>query len=382
MKHKPRLVISTDGYLPRWDGISRFLSEVIPHLKQLFDITVIAPNFEGTAPDIPGVKVVRLPLMPFKFGDIHFSRFKRSLVREALKDADFVFNQSIAPIGWMTINEASKRGIPVISFIHSIDWELASKSIKRGRRISTFIVKRIARGLYNKCALLLVPGQDVATLLQNAGITVKMQRVTVGVDAEHFTPARSKPRAKRLVGLDPDVMVIGFVGRIAREKDLPTLQDAFDEVRKKHPNTLLLVVGDGLRKELRPDTNVKITGMVDDVVPYLQAMDIYVLPSLTETSSLSTMEAMACALPVLVTPVGNIPSYLKHEKNGWFFSRHDVEDLTKKLNYLLEKPELRGKLGFAARQTMTRHFTWGRTAEKIQELLLSTHPTVSTSRKR
>jgi glycosyltransferase involved in cell wall biosynthesis len=338
-------------------------------MQHAFDITVLCPRFEGKIDDFPGITVVRLPLLPFNFGDIKFASFKRKIVRQLVSEADIVFNQSIAPVGMMTIKEASKQGVPVTSFIHSVEWELAAKSIKYLRRASMMIVKRMARGLYNKCSLLMIPGDDITVLMQNNGVQTRTSKVTLGVDVDSFVPAESKELAKRRLKIDPAKTVIGFCGRIAREKSLPTLQAAFDTVHKEHPDTLLLIVGEGLRNELRKDDNVIITGKVDNVVPYLQAMDIFVLPSLTETSSLSTMEAMACALPVIVTPVGNIPDYVSHEKNGWFFARHDTEDLSRKITYLIEKPELRSKLGVAARMTIERFYRWENTADKIVKLL-------------
>jgi glycosyltransferase involved in cell wall biosynthesis len=231
------------------------------------------------------------------------------------------------------------------------------------------LTKRIARRLYNKCKLLLVSGSDIGMLLQAAGINTPHLIVPLGVDTKRFTPPHSKEKAKVDVGINPGLKVIGFVGRIAREKGLPTLQHAFKIVHEKNKDTALLIVGEGVRGEIKPDDGVIITGRKDDVVPYLQAMDVFVLPSLTETSSLATMEAMSCALPVIVTPVGNIPDYLKHEWNGWFFARHDADDLAKKITYLLARPALRSSLGVNARLTVTQHFTWELTAKRLSKLL-------------
>jgi glycosyltransferase involved in cell wall biosynthesis len=366
---KPRLLISTDAYLPRWDGVSRFLSEVIPLLQHKFDITVLAPAFEGTAPEMAGVKVVRQQLIPWRFGDIKFAWPNKKVVRELVGKADIIFNQSIGPIGIRTIREATRQRKPVLSYIHVIEWEIAAKSIRHFRRISALITKRVARRLYNKCRLLLVSGSDIGMLLQAAGVTTPHVIVPLGVDTKRFAPAHTKEKAKVDVGINPNLKVIGFVGRIAREKDLPTLQQAFNIVHKEQKDTALLIVGGGVRGEVQPGEGVIITGVQENVIPYLQAIDVFVLPSLTETTSLATMEAMSCALPVIVTPVGNIPDYVKHEWNGWFFARHDAEDLARKITYLLERPALRSSLGVNARLTVTQHFTWELTAKRLSNLL-------------
>ena len=110
---------------------------------------------------------------------------------------------------------------------------------------------------------------------------------------------------------------------------------------------------------------MKITGFVDNVVPYLQAMDIYVLPSLTETSSLSTLEAMSAGLPVIATCVGAIPDYIISNKNGILFNPRDVDFLIKIIVDLYVHKELGDKLGKNARETASK-FKWEDTIKKIK----------------
>ena len=58
IKEKRKLLITSDAFLPHWDGIARFLTEIIPRLKDDFEITLICPKFEGETPRIPGVKII------------------------------------------------------------------------------------------------------------------------------------------------------------------------------------------------------------------------------------------------------------------------------------------------------------------------------------
>jgi glycosyltransferase involved in cell wall biosynthesis len=108
-----------------------------------------------------------------------------------------------------------------------------------------------------------------------------------------------------------------------------------------------------------------LVGATDNVVPYLQAMDVFVLPSLTETSSLATMEAMACGLPVIATPVGAIKDYIENGVNGFLFPRRDVDALAGKLDALLKSPKARDAVGKAARETIAQRHTWEQVAQKI-----------------
>lgn len=369
---KKKLLITTDSFLPRWDGVARFLSEVIPKLSEKYDITVAAPKFQGKAPSFRGVKIVRIPLSAFTFGDYTPARLCFREVRELVRETDMVFNQTMGPIGIAGIKSAKKLRKPVISYIHSIDWELFSESISRFRRTIQFATKRLARNLYGKCDLLLVPSRTVSETLESNGISTRKEVVRLGTDIAKFIPPMDRNRAKRQVKINPRYIVIGFCGRIGREKDLPTLSKAFRILAKKRRNITLLVVGTGLKQEekaLMKGKRIVMAGAKDNVVPYLQAMDIYVLPSLTETTSLSTLEAMSCGLPVVVTRVGYLKRYIKNMTNGIFFEKGNPSDLAEKIEYLLENPDEARRIGETARKTVVKKFNWQDTVNGIENAL-------------
>jgi glycosyltransferase involved in cell wall biosynthesis len=316
-----------------------------------------------------GVNVIRFPLVKIKFGDIYFSSPDKRKMAEHIKTADVVFNQTIGPIGMAGIKLAKKYKKPVISFIHSIEWDLAKGAVKHGKWLVKRAVRFIARRLYKKCSLLICPSKQVADILSANGIRAKKEIVTLGVQTSVFVPPQSKPAAKAKVGILPTRLVVGYVGRLAREKDLGTLYHAFIKIKRKFPKIVLLLVGGGSSEEIPKDSNVVLAGSQNNVVKYLQAMDVFVLPSLTETSSLVTMEAMSCAIPVVATPVGSIPEYVRDGKTGFIFSRRDVNELEKHLVSLLSNAKLRKKIGASARSEIQRNYSWDNSAEKLVELL-------------
>ncbi|MBW3005065.1 glycosyltransferase family 4 protein [Candidatus Woesearchaeota archaeon] len=361
---KPKLLITTDCFLPRWDGIARFLSELLPALTKQFKVTVIAPKFPGKLMRFKGVKIIRLPLTPIKFGDIQFSLNLKKIL-PCVKEADLIFNQTIGPIGLKAITEAHKQGKPVISYVHSIEWELASNAVKRLKKLVEKIVLERAQIAYKKCDLLIVPSKEVAKTLTAKKITIKKSIIPIGIDANKFKPPKSKTEAKKRAKLSPKDIIIGFSGRIGREKDLPTLLKAFHKLKQK--NIKLLIVGTGLK--IKTGKNTIQAGATNKVIKYLQAMDIFAHASLTETNSLSTMEAMACELPVVVTPVGSIGSYVKNGKNGLLFPRHDAKIMQKQLQKLVNNPKLRTKLGKEARKTIIKEHNWKTTEKNILKTL-------------
>jgi len=365
-----KIVVTTDCFLPRWDGISKFLSLLLPRLAKDHEVVVFAPAFPGPVPIVEGVTVRRFPLMPWQFGDIQFCWPDKKMMREEIKDADVVFNQTIGPIGMAGIQLGKRYNKRVVSYAHSIEWELARRAVKHGKTIAWYAVRLLARRLLNKCSLILVPSKEVDDILSENKVRVQKELVPLGVPVKQFAPPKDKRRAKGKVGIPLDKTVIGFCGRIAREKDLPTLYTAFKKVRKRYPQTVLLIVGEGLEDVVPPSKSVLRVGRQDDVVPYLRAMDMFVMPSLTETSSLATMEAMATGLPVMATPVGSIREYVYHKETGLLFARGDVAELVNSIVFLIENEDKREEIGRAARRMMVKKYSWSKTAQKIKNVLM------------
>ncbi|MBU0666290.1 MAG: glycosyltransferase family 4 protein [Nanoarchaeota archaeon] len=368
-----RIVIATDSYLPRWDGVARFLSEIIPRLKNKFKVTVIAPNFGPHREQ--GIKTVKIALKKIHLGDIKPAKFDYKRIKEEVKNADVVFTQTIGFIGLAAIIAAKRFKKPLVTFIHSVEWELFPKAIssKFLKQISYPIVKFISKKIYNQCSLLIVPSTSIAEKLSWQGIRTKKSITHLGVDVNKFKNKRDDSFRKKL-GIEPDDFIIGYHGRLGREKDLKTLLRAFIRLKIEHKRVKLLVVGDGVKEIVRmfkKQDRIILPGSQNNIVPYINAMDVYVLPSLTETTSLTTLEAMACELPVIATKVGFVNDYLDDEKNGFFFKMQNPYDLKKKIEFVMNNPNIRKKIGQEARKTVVEKFNWQIAAERIEEAILS-----------
>ena len=144
--------------------------------------------------------------------------------------------------------------------------------------------------------------------------------------------------------------------------------DAFQNLNDK--NALLVLVGDGEHyKKYSRKHNIKVTGFVENVTDYYGAMDIFVMPSLTETTGLSTLEAMSSGIPVITTPVGLAVTAISDGYNGLIFSKKDVEGLTTHLEKLIKSKKLRKLLSLNGRKTVEENFNWKTTSEQIVEIL-------------
>lgn len=370
---KNRILIASDTFLPRWDGVSSFLNEIIPRLSKDYELSVLAPNF-GDFKGYESVRTIRFPLIKFvRFGDTFACRPSFRVVMEEVGKCNLVWIQDIAPVAILSVIAAKIKKKPIIAYVHSLEWELYTRAID-ARGLKAWFVSNIMkfadRILYNMCSILIVPSLEIGEILNWRGIKTEKKVIHLGADTNRFKPM-PKEEAKKALGINPKSFVIGYAGRVGVEKDLITLLRAFLRIRRKHPNTVLLIAGGGtelMEKLPRSQKGIYIFGRTDCIEKFFQAMDVYVLPSFTETSSLSTMEAMSCGLAVVSTPVGFIKDYIKEGYNGMFFPKGDSVMLSKRLEVLINDSVLRKSMGFNARKTIVQRFSWNKTVAEIKEV--------------
>lgn len=202
-------------------------------------------------------------------------------------------------------------------------------------------------------------------------------------DVERFQPASPGERAglRAKLGLARDERIVTFTGRIVSYKGVPGLVEIWQDVLKEHRDARLLIVGGGgidiynCEEEMKQlvaarglQGQVTFTGPVGNVDEYLRASDIYAFPTENEAFPLALLEAMACGLPAVATPVGGIPDVIAHEQNGLIVEPGNRQQLQAAIERLLADPPLRGSLGANARRTVEERYTRDLVTGKYIEL--------------
>jgi glycosyltransferase involved in cell wall biosynthesis len=173
----------------------------------------------------------------------------------------------------------------------------------------------------------LVPVSESLRMFLRDRIRVPAHRITVienGVDADYFASGPRSPAWRAQRGIPADVPLIGIVARLAPVKDIPTLLRAFRGVRTRGSNARLVVAGDGpsrgelesYARELSIADHVHFLGMTSDTAPIYRELDVFVLSSLTEGTSISMLEAMASGVPAVATAVGGNVNLLANGERG------------------------------------------------------------------
>jgi len=162
--------------------------------------------------------------------------------------------------------------------------------------------------------------------------------------------------------------VIGFVGELREKKGMATLLSGYAQVAKSRPASLLIVgeVREGEDKKAfdefkitNPQLPITVTGAVPykDMPAYYALMDVFVHPSLRDGMPNAVLEAMACGVPVVATPVGGVLDVVRDHENGMLIPVNDANALCQAVETVLTDESLRNKMIETARQTIVEHFT-------------------------
>ncbi|MEK7207288.1 MAG: glycosyltransferase family 4 protein, partial [Pseudomonadota bacterium] len=236
----------------------------------------------------------------------------------------------------------------------------------RTRHISSPIPKNLpTRWLYQTAtAHIVTTGESLRQQLaeENGYDPVTITSVPTGIDTGYFAPGDKGARRAQL-GLDPSALVIGIVATLRSWKGHEFLLWAFARLADRQAR--LVIVGDGPQRDaLRQSAatlglhdRVIMPGNQRDVLPWLQALDIFVLPSYAnEGVPQAIMQAMLCALPVVTTPIGSIGEIITHDATGLLVRPKDTDDLTRALEKLAHDVALRHHLGANARRFALERF--------------------------
>ncbi|HYO48301.1 MAG TPA: glycosyltransferase, partial [Chloroflexia bacterium] len=210
--------------------------------------------------------------------------------------------------------------------------------------------------LYRLSDRILVPSEASKRMVMEVeGIPDRHLHVIYnGIDRAQFAPRSDRAETRSELGIPDGIQVIGTVGRLSVEKGgVDLLIKAVARLRNDHPQARLVVVGDGpLREGLeevaaRLGKDVIFTGTRTDVARLLNAMDIFVLPSLHEAFPIAILEAMAVRLPVVATRVGGVPEVIQDGTTGLLVPPNDEQALHKSLRRLLTESQLAESLAQA-----------------------------------
>lgn len=237
----------------------------------------------------------------------------------------------------------------------------------------------LVRFTLKRADLITCDAEHMRLAIKSLGVQESLIRIIhFGTDTELFNPTKKSFDLRKKLGFDDSPTIISLRS-LEPIYDIATLIHSMPFILKEVPNARLLIIGDGSEKEnlmalatrLGVEKQTTFLGFLpqERVIEYLLSADVYVSTSLSDAGlAASTAEAMACALPVVITDSAENRLWVQDGKNGYIVPTRHPEALAAKISYLLKSPDLRTRLGVAARKTVLERNNYHTEMAKMEDI--------------
>lgn len=350
-------MVVAESFVPHTNGVTNSVLQVLAHLRRRGDqVTVIAPGgrFFPVRPDQTpteqterheGYPVIRVPSLPLpEYPQVRVAAGFTASLRHLLSQLtpDVVHAASPFVLGWRAIQAANELGLPVVSVYQT---EVPAYAARYGMPWAAALLWQHVERMHRASTLTLVPSSFCKSQLSRRGIK-RLRTWRRGVDIQRFSPSRRSGPLRKLMGPNGELL-IGFVGRLAAEKQLTDL-----EVLDSIPGARLVIVGTGpLESELRrrlPGAYFAGLQSGDALGAHVASLDVFVHPGEAETFCQTIQEAFACAVPVVAVARGGPLDLVDPGRTGWLYSPGDLDGMRSAVLHLLKDGDARSTFGARA----------------------------------
>jgi len=245
------------------------------------------------------------------------------------------------------------NGHTAIIFRRGLDRAIANNYFNRLK------YKKIDRIIVNSAATANTVRQSLPWFPQK-----NIQLVYNPIDSQAFSEFPPQD-IRRQLHIPAAARVMGVIGRLARQKGHVYALEILRQLKDIYPDVYLLIVGEGgeenaIRQRitnLNLSERCRLVGHVDQIQPYYQAVDVVLIPSLFEGFCFTAIEAQLLERPVVAFNISSLPEVVQHNQSGFLVPLRDSGGMSKKLQLLFDKPELRRRMGQAGRKFVEFNFS-------------------------
>ena len=359
-----RIGMMVDTYKPYVSGVT---NHVDLHKRALeragHEVYVFTFGDDDYPDDDP--RILRSPGVPLSDTGFYLSLRYKTKHKKLLQTMDVVHVHHPFLSGRLALNYCRPARIPIVFTNHSRYDLLAQAYLPlMPDEVSHSLLQAYMPDFCETIDLVISPSASMEKILRELGVKGHIEVIPNGVELYKFHQAKPFPRSR--FGFRNEDILLVYAGRIAPEKNLDFLLQAFANFTGRIPNVYLLLVGGGTKQfeeevqnliaQLGIGNRVYSTGVIayDDIPSYLAMCDIFVTTSVAETFGMSTVEAMSTGLPIMAVHSPGTSDIVEDGKTG-FLTNEDVTAFNAKLTYLCQHPVFRKEMGQAACQASEQY---------------------------
>ncbi|MGA7924352.1 MAG: glycosyltransferase [Thermoplasmata archaeon] len=385
----------SESYVPTLDGVAHVVHGLARQMTRWgHRVRVYTPNPVHGAPtervEIEGVPVIRVRAIPvplyhqYSWGLFPFKQLRGE---NFARDVDVIHLHTPGMMGTTAFLAARHFGKPLLGTFHTNVWAMR-ESFPSTAILNLFF--RVARwytlGTYLRCDLTTAPTEAARNELLYASrkpFRVPVEVVPNGIELDRFRPGLRVPDWRVRCGL-PDGPLATYLGRLTVDKGVHRFLDAVSEVAPEHRFSAIVAgagpeeanVRERIGKDERLAGRVRYVGPVaeEEKAALLSQTNVFVVPSTSDTASISLLEAMACGVPCLASDLGGLRDVVEDGRTGRLVSVTQSGALARALGELLADPAERARLAGEALRQVRANASIDVTARRfisLYELLLS-----------
>jgi glycosyltransferase involved in cell wall biosynthesis len=359
-----KIGMMADTYKPYISGVTNYIAlnkqalEAAGHEVYVFTFGDL--DYKDDEP-----RVIRSPGLPLADTGFYLSLRHKTAVKKLIQTMDVVHVHHPFLSGRLAISFCRPAHIPIVYTNHTrLDLYAQARLPLMPEEVSLSFLQAYMPDFCESMDLVISPSPGMEKVLRQYSVKGPIEVVPNGVDLTRFHNAQPLPRSE--FGFADDDILLVYAGRIAPEKNLEFLFQAFAGVSRLIPNVYLLIVGGGQKDHMEAITpipgnlgiadRVRFVGMIpyDKLPSYLAMCDVFVTASVTEVHPLSVIEAMGAGLPILGIESPGVGDSVTDGETG-LLAKDDIASFTAKLTYLCLNRNLHRKFGAAAREASEQY---------------------------
>jgi len=340
------ILIISNTYLPFVGGVEKSIQMYAQGYRERgHDTIIVAPNF----PDQPEHEdhVVRVPAVQnFNGSDFSIQIPIPGILTSKLKhfQPDIIHSQHPFLLGDTALRLRYRYQVPLVYTFHTFYEEYLHYIPVQAPKMKKF-VSALAVEYANLADAVISPAESTAEVLRHRGVFSPISVIPTGIDTQKFAQGEARAFRKK-IGVDSATPLVGFVSRLAPEKNVGFLCEAFKVFLRQNSQAHIAIAGDGpSRKKMEHDllavdqSRVHFVGILtgSDLCDAYTAFDVFAFASYTETQGMVLAEALASGCPVVGLKATGTLDIIKDENTGILVYDQSIDNFAHALNRMVKK---------------------------------------------